>query len=92
MVQPMYLALWDCVEPTGQTHGRGRRAFFEFGGSVSISGDTVVVGSTTDYVGVDQDMAQPMFCPFGDTWTQQAKLTASDGAGMIGSEVLSPLR
>ncbi len=44
-----------------------------FGGSVAISGSTVVVGAT----GKD---AAYVFVRSGTTWTQQAELTASDGA------------
>lgn len=57
-----------------------------FGNSVSISGNTVVIGaggSTTD-IG-----AAYVFVRNGNVWTQQAKLTASDGAtnDLFGSTV-----
>jgi hypothetical protein len=52
-----------------------------FGVSVAIQGDTVVVGASVKDVGstVDQGAAY-VFTRSGSTWTQQAKLTASDGA------------
>ena len=49
-----------------------------FGASVAISGDTVVVGSSgDDHVGTSAGSAY-VFKLSGGTWTQQAKLTASD--------------
>jgi len=50
----------------------------EFGDSVSISGDTAVVGAPFDAgAGIDIGSAY-VFTRNGDIWTQQAKLTASD--------------
>jgi hypothetical protein len=48
-----------------------------FGGSVAISGNTIVVGAAADdsFRG-----AAYVFVRSGTTWTQQKKLTASDGA------------
>jgi RHS repeat-associated protein/uncharacterized repeat protein (TIGR01451 family) len=48
----------------------------EFGGSVAIAGDTLVVGAYGDdeYTG-----SAYVFVRQGSTWSQQAKLTASDG-------------
>jgi hypothetical protein len=53
----------------------------QFGNSVAISGDTVVVGAYVDDVvaSVNQGSAY-VFTRSGTTWTQQQKLTASDGA------------
>ena len=52
----------------------------EFGGSVAISGDTVVVGAVwNDDNGTDSGSAY-IFTRSGTAWTEQAKLTASDGA------------
>lgn len=48
------------------------------GRSVSIGGDTAVVGAFSDTV-VDWSAAY-VFTRSGTTWTEQAKLTASDGA------------
>ncbi len=51
-----------------------------FGYSVSISGDTAVVGADgDDDNGTDSGSAY-VFVRSGTTWSQQAKLTASDGA------------
>jgi hypothetical protein len=52
-----------------------------FGGSVGIDGDSVVVGSNMDDdLGATSGSAY-VFVRSGSTWTQQQKLTASDGAG-----------
>lgn len=51
-----------------------------FGNSVSISGDTAVIGSyRDDDAGTDSGSAY-IFQRTGSVWTQQAKLTASDAA------------
>ena len=51
-----------------------------FGSSVAIDGDTIVVGALlNDDNGTDSGTAY-VFTRSGTTWTQQAKLTASDGA------------
>ncbi|HND20040.1 MAG TPA: hypothetical protein PLB18_11735, partial [Acidobacteriota bacterium] len=57
-------------------------AFDQFGLSVAISGETVVVGAAGDDIGaaIDQGSAY-VFVRSGATWSQQQKLTASDGAG-----------
>ncbi|MFA6044264.1 MAG: FG-GAP repeat protein, partial [Phycisphaerales bacterium] len=52
-----------------------------FGRSVAISGDTVIVGAWLDDVGANADQGSAyVFARSGTTWTQQAKLTAADGA------------
>ena len=51
-----------------------------FGGSVAISGDTVVVGAPRDDdAGFDSGSVY-VFVRSGTTWTEEAKLTASDAA------------
>ncbi len=53
-----------------------------FGGSVALSGDTAVIGALRDgddVNGVDSGSAY-VFTRSGTTWSQQTKLTASDGA------------
>ena len=51
-----------------------------FGICVSISGDTIVVGAQTDDVGAGTDQGSAyVFTRSGTAWTQQSKLTASDG-------------
>jgi hypothetical protein len=51
-----------------------------FGWSVGISGDTIVVSSLWDDVGIQADQGSAyVFTRTAGTWTEQAKLTASDG-------------
>jgi hypothetical protein len=55
----------------------------QFGVSVSVSGDTALIGANLDdddAHGSDAGSAY-VFVRSGTTWTQQAKLTATDGAG-----------
>jgi len=52
----------------------------QFGRSVSVSGDTAVVGSSFDDDGGESSGSAYVFTRSGSTWTQQAKLTASDAA------------
>jgi len=51
-----------------------------FGCSVSISGDTAVVGGVGDNDDGDYSGSAYVFVGSGDVWTQTAKLKASDGA------------
>jgi len=52
-----------------------------FGNSVALSGDTALVGATGDDVGANDSQGSAyIFTRSGTTWTQQEKLTASDGA------------
>ena len=52
-----------------------------FGGSVALSASTVVVGAANRTVGSNIERgAAYVFVQSGDTWSQQAELTASDGA------------
>ena len=52
-----------------------------FGSSVSISGDYAIIGANTDDVGANVDQGSAyIFVRNGNNWTQQAKLTAADGA------------
>ena len=51
------------------------------GVSVSLSGNTAVVGAAGDDVGANLDQGSAyVFTETGGAWTEQAKLTASDGA------------
>ena len=52
----------------------------QFGFSVSISADTVVVGSVNDDDAGSNSGSAYVFTRIGSTWSQQAKLIASDGA------------
>jgi len=54
----------------------------EFGFSVSIDGDTAVVGSPGDATLGTLTGAAYVYVRSGTTWTEQQKLTASDAAGM----------
>jgi len=49
-----------------------------FGGAVGIDGDTVVVGATYEDAGGTNAGAAYIFTRDGTTWTQQAKIQASD--------------
>jgi len=52
-----------------------------FGSSVSISGDTAVIGAPYDtHAGEDYAGSAYVFVYSGSAWTEQAKLTASDAA------------
>ena len=56
-------------------------AYDEFGWSVAISGDTAIVGADNRAVGgVAGQGSAYVFVRSGTTWSQQAILTASDGA------------
>ncbi len=52
----------------------------EFGNSVSISGDYAIVANYLDDIGENEDQGSAyIFHRVGNTWVQQAKLTANDG-------------
>jgi hypothetical protein len=52
-----------------------------FGYSVAIAGDTALVGAYNDGVGANTSQGSAyVFTRSGSTWSQQAKLTANDGA------------
>jgi hypothetical protein len=50
-----------------------------FGHSVTVDGDTAVIGALYDDDNGDKSGSAYVFSRNGDTWEQQAKLTASDG-------------
>ena len=52
----------------------------QFGGSVSISGDIIVAGAPRGDDGSKDSGAAYVFERIGTTWTEEAKLNASDGA------------
>ena len=67
------------VEQAKLTAGDGS-AVDHFGNSIAISGDTVVVGARADNdSGADSGSAY-VYVRSGSIWSQQAKLTGSDGA------------
>jgi len=51
-----------------------------FGYSVSLDGDTALIGAYYDYDNGEGSGSAYVFTRTGTTWTQQAKLLASDGA------------
>ncbi|MDX2130505.1 MAG: FG-GAP repeat protein [Planctomycetota bacterium] len=52
-----------------------------FGTSVAVSGDTVIVGASGDNIGANSDQGSAyIFTRAGTTWTQQARITATGGA------------
>jgi len=56
-------------------------AYDEFGSSVALSGNTALVGAYTDKVGGNAEQGSAyVFTRSGTVWSQQAKLTASNGA------------
>ena len=55
-------------------------AFDQFGTSVAISGDSVVVGANFDDDGGSDSGSAYVFTRSGTVWSQQAKLTANDAA------------
>jgi hypothetical protein len=57
-------------------------AFVRFGRSVAVSGDTAVVGAAG--AGPTGGNSAYVFVRNGTTWSQQQKLTASDGAALDG--------
>ena len=52
----------------------------QFGVSVSLSGDTAVIGAPVNDAGIVDSGAADVFVRSGSTWNQQAKLIASDPA------------
>ncbi|MEM1221841.1 MAG: FG-GAP repeat protein [Verrucomicrobiota bacterium] len=57
-----------------------RRAFDQFGYSVSISGDTALIGAYLDDDEGEDSGSAYIFERSGTTWSQEQKLTADDGA------------
>jgi FG-GAP repeat len=73
-IDPLLINKHQKLTATGATAGD------EFGGSVAVSGDTIVVGARwNDDAGIDSGSAY-VFVRSGLTWTQQQKLTATDAA------------
>jgi hypothetical protein len=52
-----------------------------FGDAVALAGDTAVIGAGYGYGNVDWSGTAYLFVRSGDTWVEQDKLLASDGAG-----------
>ncbi len=67
-------------------------AFDYFGWSVALSGDTALVGANrADDAGTSSGSAY-VFVRSGTSWTEQAKLTASDGAAGDGFGIIFVLK
>ena len=81
---PLKAAISDALNSTvsqEQKLAPGISASDSFGSDVAISGDTAVVGAKRDDIGANVDQGSIfVFVRSGATWTQQAKLMASDGA------------
>lgn len=71
--QPLFIQVDKAIANDGQGGD-------QFGVSVAIDGDTVVVGANSAAVGGNNlQGAAYVFIRSGSGWTQQAKLTADDG-------------
>ena len=64
-------------------------AFDDFGQSVAIDGDTIVIGAWMDDDDGSMSGSAYIYTRSGTTWTEQVKLTASDGGAgeMFGTSV-----
>ena len=51
----------------------------QFGGSIALFGETILVGARRDGDNGDESGAAYLFTRYGSDWIQQAKLTAADG-------------
>jgi hypothetical protein len=51
----------------------------QFGGSIALFGETILVGARRDDDNGDESGAAYLFTRYGSDWIQQAKLTAADG-------------
>ena len=78
-----YIYVRDGQSWTEQTNlaASDAEAFNEFGWSVSISGNYAIVGAPVDDNGGTDKGSAYIFVRDGESWTVQAKLTASDAAG-----------
>ena len=81
-ILPFLLAIVVGAPPTEQTKllATDGASSDNFGEPVSVSEDTVVVGAVLDDDNGTSSGSAYVFIRSGTTWTQQAKLTASDGA------------
>jgi hypothetical protein len=60
---------------------REGEALDQFGYSVAISGDAMIVGSPLDFIGANVEQGSAtIFTRTANVWSEQVKLTASDGA------------
>lgn len=76
-----YIFVWDGIAWTQQAKlVAGDAAALDAFGFAAISADTVIVGAHNDDDKGESSGSAYIFVQEGTTWTQQAKLTASDGA------------
>ena len=68
---------WNEVAKLTSSDGE---AYDSFGGTVSISGDYAIIGATRDNDNGSLSGSAYIFARSGSSWTEVAKLTASDGA------------
>ena len=79
--QPMLFTTSDANIPLVAHSVTDGSASDNFGISVSISGDYAIIGAYYDDIGTHTDQGSAyIFVREGGAWTEQAKLTASDGA------------
>ncbi len=88
LVMPAYGQVCDPVE-VAKLLADDREWGDEFGASVSISGDTAIVGATRDDDNGANSGSAYVFTRSGGMWIQQAKLLPTDGAAgdMFGASV-----
>ena len=68
------------IGPDFQALATGGAANDLFGSSVALSGDTAIIGAYADDVGANVNQGSAyVFTRSGTTWTQQARLIATDG-------------
>ena len=78
--QPMLFTNSDASNPPIGRSAADGSASDKFGISVSISGDYAIVGAHLDDIGAKTDQGSAyIFVRQGGTWSEQAKLIASDG-------------
>lgn len=65
--------------------GADNEPYDRFGYSVSVSGDTAVVGSPLDDIGANENQGSVyIYVRSGTSWTQQTQIIAADGAAQDG--------
>ena len=71
-------ASWTLLQPLYDPNGAAND---NFGSSVAISGDTIIIGANLDDVGANADQGSAyVFARINGSWSQQAYLTATGGA------------
>ncbi|MHB1017627.1 MAG: cell wall-binding repeat-containing protein [Coriobacteriia bacterium] len=73
----VYMRSGDAWHESAKLTGNDAAAYDRFGGSVAIQGDVALIGAATEGAGPG---AVYVFTRSGDTWSQSAKLAATDGA------------